>query len=96
MNKELLADLDEQDLLDVMRTASGRRVIWAFLAASNLTHNAMGPSVEQTAFNLGMQELGNKLMALFFTDRFLKVFRTMQDEALEAEKARLAKENDDV
>lgn len=78
------------DLAVVMKSAAGRRFVWRIVKKSGLTHNAMTGN-SYTYFQLGVQQLGNELVQLLFTERFLPDFRKMQDEHLFAEKARLNK-----
>lgn len=76
------------DLKEIMGRAAGRRLIWAILGSSGITKNAMTGN-SHTYFILGNQLLGNELMQILNTDRFLHLYRKMQDEALAATKAKL-------
>ncbi len=84
-NAQLLNDLEA-----VMKTEAGRRYVWRQIKCSNLNSNAMTGNA-MTYFNLGQQSTGQELMTLMFSDRFLKSFRLMQDEALSAERVRIGK-----
>jgi hypothetical protein len=79
-NEKVLNDLET-----VMSTRQGRRFIWRLMGKSNLKENAMtGNSF--TYFLLGQQSVSNELIDILFTERFIPLFRRMQDEALEDQK----------
>ncbi len=86
-----------EELETVMETERGRAFVWRLIKKAGVINNAMTGN-SWTYFRLGMQVLGNELMRIMYTDRFLKLFRMMQDEALLAERARLNadKEKKDV
>lgn len=76
LNEEVLTDLEA-----VMSSRVGRRFVWRILGKSNLTQNAMTGN-SMTYFLLGQQSVSNELFEVFFTERFLPLFRQMQDEAI--------------
>lgn len=76
LNEEVLNDLES-----VMASRPGRRFLWRVLGKSNLTQNAMTGN-SMTYFLLGQQSVSNELIEVFFTERFLPLFRQMQDEAI--------------
>lgn len=76
LNEEVLADLEA-----VMSTVPGRRFVWRILGKSNLKQNAMTGN-SMTYYLLGQQSVSNELIDVFFTERFLPLFRRMQDEAI--------------
>ena len=72
---------------DVLKTEHGRRFIWEMIKRSGLLNNAMTGN-SWTYFVLGQQQPGNELMQILQTERFLLLYRKMQDEALLREKAK--------
>ena len=75
-NEEVLSDMEA-----VMSTRPGRRFVWRLMGKSNLKQNAMTGN-SMTYYLLGQQSVSNELIDVFFTKRFLALFRQMQDEAL--------------
>jgi len=85
-----------RDFEDVMKTSCGRRFIWRLMGNSNLMQNAMTGN-SYTYYLLGQQSISNELVQILFTERFLPLFRQMQDEALLEMKAeKKKKEQKDV
>jgi hypothetical protein len=76
LNEDVLRDLEA-----VMSAREGRRFVWRILGKSNLKQNAMTGN-SMTYYLLGQQSVSNELIDVFFTERFLPLFRQMQDEAI--------------
>lgn len=79
------------DLEVVMVTESGRRHVWRQIKRSNLMTDPMTGN-SMTFYNCGQQSVGRELVMVLNTERFLHLYRKMQDEALQAEKANTNKE----
>lgn len=80
-NEEVLDDIEV-----VMGTEAGRRFVWRLLQKSDLFNDAMTGN-SYTYFILGQQSVVRELTQVLFAERFLLLFRKMQDEAILAMKA---------
>jgi len=80
------------DLAEVMSAPPGRRFVWSLMKRSSLLENAFSGKAATTDFLLGQQFVVQELLQVLWTSRFMPVFRLMQDEAMESDKAELLKE----
>ena len=88
LTKQREAAVDEADLLDVMRQASGRSVMWSILEGSGLNMTSfVGEKPLTSAHEAGKREIG-----LMLWDRIRKMdidlLRLMEDEAIARAQAR--------
>lgn len=83
--KRTAAELQEEsDLLAIVSTQAGKRILWQLLASSGVYSEAyMGAGRgEDTAFRLGQQAWGRRVVAMFSkSGKLREAFRKLQDEA---------------
>ena len=84
-----------QDLENVLRTKSGRRVLWCILSQANVFGLSYTGEVNSTMFNEGKRNVGNQLLAQIQGVR-VDLFMLMQKENLERIKLLNEKEKENV
>jgi hypothetical protein len=82
------------NLETVMKTRSGRSVIWQIIKISGHGTDIMTGN-SWMHYLSGKQGIGNELMTATQTERLLPLYRTMQDEYISSERLKLSqnKEN---
>lgn len=72
----------ENDFFRTFETAHGRRVLWHLLSNAAVYSEAMSHSSEQTAYNLGRQAWGRRVMVMMHrSQRLRNLLRLMEEES---------------
>jgi hypothetical protein len=61
------AERDQQDLINVLSTESGRRFVWGLLTETRVYQEVYDPSGQKMAYNAGMRAVGLRLLGLCMT-----------------------------
>ena len=83
------------DLENVLRTESGRRVLWSILSQANVFSLSYTGEVNSTMFNEGKRNVGNELMA-HIQQVDVGLFLLMQKENIERIKLLNEKEKENA
>ena len=83
------------DLENVLRTESGRRVLWSILSQANVFSLSYTGEVNSTMFNEGKRNVGNELMA-HIQQVDVGLFLLMQKENIERMKLLNEKEKENA
>lgn len=87
LDSRLRARRDADDLRQILSTLAGRRLVWRYLTICHVFETAFNNSGSVTAFNLGEQNIGLKLLAeINETDpeAYLKMLKESKEENSDA------------